>query len=115
MYDYEGFGGSSGSASLLNLLPDLDVTDRLDAADHRSRPSHAFRYVARLDSNRRCGGRTAAASEGHYSRLAGGGAGRMKYNSLIRGRAAVIAVLEPWLLTENTIRELTQPAAGLCS
>jgi hypothetical protein len=111
MYDYEGFGGSSGEPSLPALRPDLEaVTDWARAysglphvtlfgmslgsipaiAVAVDRPTEINGVV--LDSP------IALATEIE------------RFSFLIDGRSSeLIAILEPWLLSEDTITRLQQP------
>jgi pimeloyl-ACP methyl ester carboxylesterase len=111
MYDYEGFGGSSGELSLLALRPDLEaVTDwaraysgfpavTLFGMSLGSIPSIAVAVDRPTEVN----GVVLDSPIGLATQIE-------RFSFLIDGRSdELIAILEPWLLSEATITTMQQP------
>jgi pimeloyl-ACP methyl ester carboxylesterase len=112
MYDYEGFGGSSGVADLNTLRGDLEAV--VDWAHTQTGSPHLSLFgmslgtiptvavaVDRPDVVNAVVLDSPVALDGEIERFA----------YLVRGRAAqIIAVLAPWLVTTNVIGEMQQPA-----
>jgi pimeloyl-ACP methyl ester carboxylesterase len=112
MYDYEGFGGSSGSADLLTLRDDLEAVIDWALAQTGSPQLTLFGMslgtiptvaaaVDRPDVVNAVILDSPVALDREIERFA----------YLVRGRSdRIIAALEPWLVTDNVIGALAPPA-----
>jgi pimeloyl-ACP methyl ester carboxylesterase len=110
-YDYEGFGGSSGTASLLTLRDDLEAV--IDWTVAQTGTAHLTLFGMSL------GTVPTVAAAVDYPEVVNGvildspvsidrEVERFAY--LIHGKSAqIIAVLEPWLLTDSVISAMVQP------
>ena len=111
MYDYEGFGGSSGEPSLPGLRPDLEaVTDwarafsgypqfTLFGMSLGSIPSIAVAVDRPADIN----GVILDSPIAMATEIE-------RFSFLIDGQSdKLIAILEPWLISEQTITQMQQP------
>jgi pimeloyl-ACP methyl ester carboxylesterase len=111
-YDYEGFGGSSGSADLLSLRGDLEAV--IDWAVTRTGSPQLTLFgmslgtiptvaaaVDRPDAVNAVILDSPVALDREIERFA----------NLVHGQAReIIAVLEPWLMTDSIVAAMTQPA-----
>lgn len=111
MFDYEGFGGSTGTADLRTLRPDLQtVLDWTLAETPTDRVSLFGISLGSIPA-------VAVAIDNPDSVNAvvldspiALGEAIDRFDFLIQGQSRqVVAVLEPWLLTENTIAGMLQP------
>ena len=111
MYDYEGFGESTGTPSLLTLRSDLD------AVVDWTRTQKGYPQVTLMGIS--LGSIPSIALAVEQPDAVNGvvldspvalGAGIERFNVLLAGRGdEILALLEPWLDTEATIAQMTQP------
>ena len=111
MYDYEGFGGSSGEPSLASMRSDLEVV--LDWARAYTGFSHATLFGMSLGSIPSIAVAVDRPTEVNAVVLDSPialGEEIKRFAFLIAGRSdVVIAALASWLLSDQTIAQLHQP------
>jgi pimeloyl-ACP methyl ester carboxylesterase len=110
MYDYEGFGGSTGEPDLVTLRPDLE------AVVQWARETTGSPQVTLFGMSLGSIPTVAAAIDlpGVVNAVildspVALGAEIERFGFLVRGRSQeIIAALEPWLITENVIEQMRQ-------
>ena len=111
LYDYEGFGGSSGQADLATLKPDLEtVLDWTLAQPGVAQVTLFGMSLGSIPTVAVAINRADVVNAVILDSPVALGLEIERFDFLVRGRSAeVIAVLETWLLTEEIIAQLYEP------
>jgi hypothetical protein len=111
IYDYEGFGGSTGTADLLTLKPDLEaVVDWALAQTGSTKVSLFGMSLGSIPTVAVAINRPEVVNAVVVDSPVALGLEIERFGFLVRGRSQeIIAVLDPWLITENIINQMLQP------